>query len=250
MTTASSNRTSLSVAIAAACALSVAALADDQHQQQPAAPAAAPDKPKQPAPADTKPLDTKPSEAKPSDPKPAELKSPGLLSPEDAPGPEVLKRTRMPSGLIIDDLKIGEGMPCLPNANISFHAKGWVRGQANPFDDTTVKREAVGNTPALDGNPIAGPISKLLPGMRDGVIGMQPGGKRRLFIPAALAYSSFGRTDAEGNQVVPSNADLVYEINLVEIRQRLVKPGENADEAKKSDAPAATPAPAPDAEKK
>ena len=209
-----------------------------------ATPATSQPAPAQPAPTkpEAKPADAKPTEAKPTDAKPAEAttadaKSPGLLSPDDAPGPDVLKRTRMPSGLVIDDLKLGEGMPCLPNANITFHAKGFIRGKADPFEDTSLKRDAVGDMPALDGNPISGPVSKLLPGMRDGVIGMQPGGKRRLFIPHALAYGLRGRTDPEGKEVVPGSADLVYEIHLIEARQRLVKPGESADEAKKVETP-------------
>lgn len=187
-----------------------------------AAPAPAGPRPVEIQPAETKPTEAKPTEAKPADAQPAaDLPYP---SPDDKPGPEVLRRTRLATGLVIDELKVGEGAPCLPMASITFHIKGWLKGESTPFDDTTRPREATANTPAHDGSPIEGPISQLLPGMRDGIIGMQAGGKRRLFIPTDLAYGPRGRSIVGGEVIVPPMTDLVYEIELISIRQNLVKP--------------------------
>lgn len=200
----------------------------------PAAPDATPAKPQpndaKPAPEAKPAPDAAPSSAPKAPEKQAtDPKDLPYPSPDDKPGSDVLRRTRLPSGLVIDELKTGEGMPCMPGASITFHVKGWVRGEASPFDDSTQKRDAKPNVPAHDGSPIEGPVSQLLPGMRDGVIGMQKGGKRRLFIPTDLAYGPRGRTTVAGmggggEVIVPPMADLVYEIQLIDIRQTLVKP--------------------------
>jgi FKBP-type peptidyl-prolyl cis-trans isomerase FkpA len=58
-------------------------------------------------------------------------------------------------------------------------------------------------------------------GLDRGVRGMKPGGKRRLVIPAELAYGKRGMGD-----VVPPGSDLAYEVELLEVRAK-----ENAAEA-------------------
>ena len=53
----------------------------------------------------------------------------------------------------------------------------------------------------------------MIRGWDEGVQGMQPGGHRRLVIPAALAYGSQGA----GGGVIPPDATLVFEVELLEI---------------------------------
>jgi FKBP-type peptidyl-prolyl cis-trans isomerase len=52
-----------------------------------------------------------------------------------------------------------------------------------------------------------------IPGFEQGVMGMQVGGKRRIYVPAELAYGSQG----QGN--IPPNAALVFEVELLELTQ-------------------------------
>ncbi len=47
----------------------------------------------------------------------------------------------------------------------------------------------------------------------EGVIGMQVGGKRRLTIPSDLGYGSSG-----AGGVIPPNATLIFELELLEIK--------------------------------
>ncbi len=51
--------------------------------------------------------------------------------------------------------------------------------------------------------------AELIPGFTSGLQGMQVGGKRRLIVPSALAYGTTGQG------VIPPNANLVFDIELV-----------------------------------
>ncbi len=53
-----------------------------------------------------------------------------------------------------------------------------------------------------------------IPGFEQGVLGMQVGGKRRIYVPASLAYGSQGSPPA-----IPPNAALVFEVELLELVQ-------------------------------
>ncbi len=54
-------------------------------------------------------------------------------------------------------------------------------------------------------------------GFSDGVKGMKAGGKRTIVIPAVLGYGSAGAKDNSGATVIPGNADLVFDIELVKV---------------------------------
>lgn len=61
--------------------------------------------------------------------------------------------------------------------------------------------------------PIAFPLRGVITGWTQGVPGMRVGGKRRLIIPANLAY---GRQSPD--QSIPPNSDLVFDIELIGIK--------------------------------
>lgn len=196
---------------------------------------------------DAKPVETKQPEAKPVDGKggaDGAAKPPLVLSGVVAQSTEkVINKTTLPSGLVIEDLKMGEGAVCLPMANVVVHVRGWVVGNDKPFDDTRSVREKTGDDPGSTGEPVSGNVRDMLKGMKEGMVGMKVGGKRRLHIPSDLGYAHMGRFGPEGpggEYVVPPGADLVYEVDLIDIQQKLVLPGEKKEEAKKDE-----PKPAP-----
>lgn len=63
------------------------------------------------------------------------------------------------------------------------------------------------------GQPISFPLSGVIKGWSEGLVGMQVGGTRRLLIPANLAY---GANPPSGSGI-PANADLVFDVTLYKI---------------------------------
>ena len=60
--------------------------------------------------------------------------------------------------------------------------------------------------------PITMPLEGVIPGMREGLIGMRVGGLRRLYIPPELAYGSAG-----AGEVIGPDEALVFEVELLEL---------------------------------
>lgn len=54
---------------------------------------------------------------------------------------------------------------------------------------------------------------RVIAGWDQGVPGMKIGGKRKLLIPSSLGYGSRG-----AGGVIPPNADLIFEVELLEIK--------------------------------
>lgn len=56
-------------------------------------------------------------------------------------------------------------------------------------------------------------VGHVIEGWDQGVVGMKKGGKRKLFIPYTMAYGDEGAGD-----VIPPGADLIFEVELLEIK--------------------------------
>jgi FKBP-type peptidyl-prolyl cis-trans isomerase FkpA len=64
------------------------------------------------------------------------------------------------------------------------------------------------------GSPL--PLSRMIPGFAEGAVQMKKGGKYRLFIPAEQGYGAEGQRDQQGNEVIPPNSDLTFDVELID----------------------------------
>lgn len=65
-----------------------------------------------------------------------------------------------------------------------------------------------------EGSPL--PLSRMIPGFAEGITQMKKGGRYTLFIPGDKAYGAEGQKDQQGNEVIPPNADLTFDIELID----------------------------------
>lgn len=129
--------------------------------------------------------------------------------PTAEPGAEKkeTKMTKTPSGLQYEDVKVGTGESPKKGQITVVHYTGWLweNGAKGKKFDSSVDR----------GQPIAFPVGtgRVIKGWDEGLMTMKVGGKRILLIPADLAYGPSGRPP-----VIPPNATLLFEVELVEIK--------------------------------
>jgi hypothetical protein len=84
------------------------------------------------------------------------------------------------------------------NATVTVHYTGWLT-DGTKFDSSVDR-----------GQPATFQLSGVIPGWTEGVQGMKEGGKRRLIIPAGLAYGPQGRLPT-----IPGGATLIFDIELI-----------------------------------
>lgn len=114
------------------------------------------------------------------------------------------KEVATSSGLKYEDIKVGEGKSPKVGDTVTVHYTGWLKSNDQKFDSSLDR-----------GKPFSFVIGKaqVIPGWDEGVSTMKVGGKRKLIIPADLAYGAKG---APG--VIPPNSTLVFDVELLEVK--------------------------------
>ena len=111
--------------------------------------------------------------------------------------------TTTASGLQFEELVVGSGNTATAGQKVSVHYTGWLTN-GTKFDSSKDR-----------GEPFVFPLGKghVIRGWDEGVAGMKVGGKRKLTIPPTLGYGARG-----AGGVIPPNAELVFEVELLGIR--------------------------------
>jgi FKBP-type peptidyl-prolyl cis-trans isomerase FkpA len=104
------------------------------------------------------------------------------------------------SGLVIEELVVGQGAQASAGQMVSVHYTGWLT-DGSKFDSSKDRDE-----------PFEFPLGgrRVIAGWDEGVQGMRIGGTRKLTIPPALGYGTRG-----AGGVIPPNATLVFEVELL-----------------------------------
>lgn len=112
-----------------------------------------------------------------------------------------------PSGLKVEDTKVGTGASPKRGQICVMHYTGWLyqNGAKGAKFDSSVDRN----------EPFEFPIGmgRVIKGWDEGVASMKVGGKRTLIIPPELGYGARG-----AGGVIPPNATLIFEVELLGVK--------------------------------
>jgi FKBP-type peptidyl-prolyl cis-trans isomerase len=126
-------------------------------------------------------------------------------SPEGSPtkaGPKLENSTVTASGLEYRDEVVGTGASPKMTDQVTVHYTGKLASNGKVFD-SSVQR----------GQPATFAMNRVIKGFSEGLSTMKVGGKRTVYIPSDLGYGPAGNPP-----VIPPNADLIFEIELIAIK--------------------------------
>jgi len=127
--------------------------------------------------------------------------SPKVDAPKAEPKKEATKGPRNVGGVTVDDKKEGKGKAAKKGDRVEMRYIGKLK-----------------NGKVFDSNKKGKPFSfklgvgQVIKGWDVGVVGMTPGGERRLTIPANLAYGKKGAPPD-----IPPNSDLIFDIKCISV---------------------------------
>ena len=135
------------------------------------------------------------------------------------------KAVAQPSGIKILKLKEGNGVKPQIGSDVLVNYAGFLRATGDLFDTNIaeIAKENDAYDAARAADPQYGyipyawkysPEVGLIAGFKEALLSMKVGDKIRVFIPSALAYGKQGF----GNGVIPPDADLMFEIEIVDAK--------------------------------
>ena len=131
--------------------------------------------------------------------------SPGPGEGDIKSKPKIPKQTgTAPKALVAQDVIVGKGKQAKDGDKVSVQYVGQLYDNGKEFDSSWKRGQA------FDVTLGAGQVIK---GWDAGLVGMRQGGRRRLIIPADLAYGAAGSPPT-----IPANSALVFDVDLSKIQ--------------------------------
>lgn len=125
-------------------------------------------------------------------------------SPSDTGEVEEASPSAQATELVIEDVVEGDGDVVKSGDTVEMHYTGWLL-DGTKFDSSIDRGQPF--------ETVIG-VGQVIKGWDEGVPGMRVGGTRKLTIPPNMAYGARGAGD-----IIPPNATLVFEIELLSIRR-------------------------------
>lgn len=107
------------------------------------------------------------------------------------------------SGLQYEDIQVGTGDMPKKGQLVEVHYTGWLTN-GKKFDSSVDRGEPFRFNVG---------VGQVIKGWDEGVATMRVGGKRKLMLPPQLGYGARG-----AGGVIPPNADLVFEVELLGLK--------------------------------
>ena len=104
----------------------------------------------------------------------------------------------VPTSLVVEDLITGTGTPVVAGDSVTVNYIGVSCSTGKIFDSSWAS-----------GKPITFPLNQVISGWSQGLVGMQPNGRRLLVIPADLGYGSTGQ-----GGIAPDES-LIFVVDLI-----------------------------------
>lgn len=104
--------------------------------------------------------------------------------------------------LKVIDITPGTGAEATADSTVTAHYTGAVASTGKIFESSL-----------SSGEPATFPLNQVIEGWRQGLPGMKVGGKRRLIIPASMAYG-----EQSPSADIPANSALVFDIELINVQ--------------------------------
>ena len=119
--------------------------------------------------------------------------------PEEAPTVDLAADFAPVTELAAGDVWVGEGDPVEPGAVLTVQYVGLGQQSRAEFDSSWSR-----------GEPATFSLDQVIPGWQEGMLGMQPGGRRLLVIPGSMAYGDQGNPP-----VILPDETLVFVVDLI-----------------------------------